>query len=343
MRRALKRLQPGWAGWSGLLLLTAAALSAADVPQPPDRSEADDLALTQDLQEFQPSPGVSGTVRCQGNGIPMVTMVSLGQSLRTIQPELITDVAPPSRSGSFAALQAGTVDVLALPYVPTAESLAASATGGSQPLDPERDLLIVPYAFNPIAIYVNRQNPIASVTFEQLTGMMSRHQATDTRSETWGSLGVAGPLAERAVCLVLAGRDYNQHRTFRKKYLQLDDLRLDARTTTTAAAALCEVGADETAFCIASILYATPATRILPLRTADGTLLAPTVATAQDGTYPFTIVLSLVALRSEAAKNKPLRELMRYAISRRAQRQLVDLGIFPITTEMQKQSAAILE
>jgi phosphate transport system substrate-binding protein len=316
---------------------------AAEIPSTSGMTDVEILAFTEKLEEFRPASAVKGTIRCHGSGMAMVTMVSLSQSLRSIQADLITDVTPPPESGGFAALEAGTTDLLALPYIPTAETLTATAASGDKVLNPERDLVIVPYALNPVAIYVNRQNPIAHVSMDQLKGMLGRHQSTATRRETWGSLGVAGPLAESAISLVLSGRDYNQARTFRKKMLQVDEIRLDARTTTTPAAALCEVGADASAFCIASILYATPATRIVPLLTTDGTLIPPTIATAQNGTYPFTVTLSLVAMRTAVEKNPALRELMRYAISRRAQRELVELGIFPITVETQKQAEEKLQ
>ena len=316
----------------------AALLSAAESPATsPQLSLIDGLAVTEGLREFTPTAGMSGPVRCLGSGISAVTIVSLSRALREVEPEWHLDLAHPREPDLLPTLVHGDTDLVVVPFVPTVDVLR-QAVGN----DPGRELITVPFAIDPVVFYANVHNPIASLSLAQIRLMFGRHVEAGERATTWGEVGVSGPVAGKPVVGVMVTAGFDRNSYFRKNVLQIDDFRLDLRFAATPGAALCEIGADTAAFTITSLLYATVATRVVPMMLADGTVVTPDVATVQARKYPLTRTLSLVAMKRNGQLSPLTREILRYVVSRRAQRQMVSLGIFPITSDMQQQALELL-
>jgi phosphate transport system substrate-binding protein len=318
---------------SGVVLLSAAENPSTS----PQLSLIDGLAVTEGLREFSPTLEMSGSLRCLGSGIAAVTVVSLSRALREVQPEVHLDLEYPHEPDLLPILVRGDAELVVLPYVPSAEVLQ-QAVGK----DPGRDLIAVPFAIDPVVFYVNAHNPVPSLSLAQVRTMFGRNVEAGERAATWGDVGASGPVADKPVIGVMVSMAFDRNSYFRKNILQIESFRLDLRFAPTPGAALCEVGADAAAFSITSLLYATAATRVVPLMLVDGTVVTADVAAVQAKKYPLTRTLTLVARKRDGQLPPLTREVLSYVISRRAQRQMASLGIFPITEEMQRQALAEL-
>lgn len=324
----------------GLVLMAAlsAGLFAAETSTTatsPQLSAAAGLTVTAALREFSPTPEMKGTVHCLGTGISVVTLVSLSRALREVQPNVQLDLGLPTGQDMLASLVGGSADIIALTYVPSAEVLKKYSVPG-------RELVAVPFAIDPVVFFVNAHNPIAGLSLAQVKAMLERHLEDGPRAETWADVGVKWSLAASSIHGVVLNQNIEQNTYFRKHVLKIEAVRLDVRFAPTPGAGLCEVGADVAAFGIASLLYATPATRVVPLVTPEGVTVVPDVTAVQSGKYPLTRTLTLVAVKRDGQLPPLTREILSYVISRRAQRQIVSLGIFPVTTDMQQQSLVML-
>lgn len=205
-------------------------------------------------------------------------------------------------------------------------------------------------ALDAVAFFVNRDNPIASLTFAQLDAMFSttRHRGGEPIT-TWGQLGLTGEWADKPVRLY-GVKPWNGFEEFvRQRVLGVPgrrgEWREDIRFEKVVFPIAGRVAEDRYAIGYAGVAYLDRSVRVLPLSAAAGDApQAPTYENVALATYPLS---RLVFFNTNKAPGKPLNpvleEFLRFVLSREGQQVVLDHASYlPLRAGQADASRALL-
>lgn len=253
---------------------------------------------------------------------PLLAMVSLVAAEPVDQPlhyagsttigGLLSRVVPGSISieaaGSDTALIAlaeQRAAVVGLSREPKAEELAAmKAQRGTEPH-------VQRLGMGAVALFVSRHNPVTGLTRAQLADACAGHQ-------TWGALGVTGPLADQPVQVVVNHPQSGSTRLLTDLVLG-GTLPPTVRIELVGSSVVQAAAVDDGVLAIASLHQDTPAVHPVAI---DG--IMPTPTTIADGTYALTRPMLLLWIPGTPGIARIADALARDDV----QRQLVDEGVY---------------
>jgi len=156
---------------------------------------------------------------------------------------------------------------------------SAAVSAAQQAQDPNMNIITI--AHDGIAIIVNPANSIQSITLDQVKAIYNGSITS------WSSVPGAG-VANSNNQIVLVGRDSSSGtRTYFDQAVMLNtNDSLSMHEDNSNGAVLQEVAQTPGAIGYISIGYLDNTVKALPIQLANGTTIAPTVATVKDKTYP---------------------------------------------------------
>jgi phosphate transport system substrate-binding protein len=182
-------------------------------------------------------------------------------------------------------------------------------------------------AREPLGVFVNKENPLNAITFEQLVGVFCKGSSSE--NATWESLGVTGNLARQPVLRL--GRDNKSGtHSFIKNYLFKDFELQNARKTFPSNAAVVEaVGESPDAIAICGLKCGGHAAKALHLK-GTAAIFPDDDHAILVGGYPLIRPLTLVVdLGQTSDQGKASQEFVRFALSQAGQMQTILCGFFP--------------
>lgn len=180
-----------------------------------------------------------------------------------------------------------------------------------------------------MAIYVNRENPISSLTLAQLDAIYSTtlKRGAGKTIRTWGELGLTGKWANTPIICHGRSPSTGSQVYFQAAVLGGGKFREDMVSDRTNIDLAKAVAADPRAIGFAGSIYELPETKAVPISYRDGTPAIPVLTTE----YPLVRPLQLVVNRNPNAELPPLqREFVRYIFSKQGQEDVVIGGFQPI-------------
>ncbi len=202
-------------------------------------------------------------------------------------------------------------------------------------------------AYDALAIWVNRDNPLRRLTLEQLDAIFSktRNQGWEVPIQTWGDLGLRGPWKRRDI--VPYGRNgmSGTRGFFEEQALGKGQVNQAYQVAGDQWAVVEAPGKDPRGISYGPITYAEPSVRQLPLVPLYGREgILPTAETIASGRYPLTRMLSIYAAGDETHPLPDLaRAFLRFILSREGQALVSGYGSVPISPELANSQAARLE
>jgi phosphate transport system substrate-binding protein len=197
-----------------------------------------------------------------------------------------------------------------------------------------------------LAVFVNKDNPIKSLTFEQLDAVFSKNRLRGHKEvKTWGDLGLKGEWAGKPISLYGRNSASGTYAYFKKNVLKKGDYKDEVKEQPGSAAMVQSVTVDRYAIGYSGIGYATPGVRAVPL--AAGTGQKPYEATADNaysGDYPLARFLYVYLNKAPNKDADPLvREFIKLVLSKEGQQIVLKDGYFPITAELASDERAKLK
>jgi phosphate transport system substrate-binding protein len=163
----------------------------------------------------------------------------------------------------------------------------------------------------PLAIFVHRDNPIASLTLEQLS------RAFAGEATRWGDLGEEGEWASRRINVYGVARGTPLALSFEANAMGGRALATQMKGYPQSADVVQRVGSDPDALGFAAAMRATASVRVVPIALRAGSeAIAPTPENIIAGNYPLDRFLLIYAPRPVTAL---VREFMRLVLSREGQ------------------------
>jgi phosphate transport system substrate-binding protein len=207
------------------------------------------------------------------------------------------------------------------------ERLRFSEKRGHEPTE-------VRVAWDALAVFVHKDNPIRSLTLDQVDAIFSKTRRRGLRGiRTWGDLGLEGEWADKPVSLYGRNSTSGTYGYFKEAVLKNGDFKDEVKEQPGSASVVLGVATDRYAVGYSPIAYAISTVRAVPLAAGTGdAAVEPTGANAKSDRYPISRPLRIAIDREPGrACDLRVREFLRFVLSRQGQALVAKDGCFPLT------------
>ena len=230
-----------------------------------------------------PSGAVAGgstTIQNKGSD----TMVNLAQvwaeEYRKVRPTVAIAVSGGGSGTGIAAIENGTVDIAnASRELKAEEKEKVKQTT-------QKDAIEHVVAYDALAIYVHKDNPMTQITKEQLAAIYGEGGKT----EKWSDLGVTIPgCSDGGIVRISRQNNSGTYEYFREWALNKGDFKLGSRDMQGSKDVVDAVSKTPCAIGYSGMGYKTPEVRWVSVTLAEGTPgVEPSVAAVHDKSYPIS-------------------------------------------------------
>jgi phosphate transport system substrate-binding protein len=308
------------------------------------------------LPAFQPRTAkLTGSFKGASSDVLKVLVEKWFEKFKAYHPEVTLTISPPY-AGSLGAneLVKGDLDFVFVSRELKPDDIKGFRTKfGYDPLS-------VPVsggsyrhfgALDAIAFFVNKNNPIERITFDQLDAMYSStHHRGGKPITRWGDLGLTGEWADQPIRLY-GIKPWNGFEEFvRQRVLSVGDRRGEWREDIAFEKVVfpvaAKVAADRTGIGYSGLAYIDAGVKVLPLVERDGAPpVAPTYENVALATYPLS---RLMFFNTNKAPGKPLDpaldEFLRFVLSREGQQVVLEHARYiPLRENQARSSRALLD
>ncbi len=323
----------------GAFLLFPSFAAAQDKPSDKQAVDAA-VKVDADLPAYKSTSGIAGSLKSVGSDTMINEMTHWAESYRKLYPGVQIEVEGKGSATAPAALIAG-----------TAQFGPMSRTMKSQEVDDfEKAFGYKPTgvatSIDMLAVYVHKDNPLASLSLQQVDAIFSktRKGGGDKELLTWGDLGLTGVWADKRISLYGRNSASGTYGYFKEHALFKGDYKDTVKEQPGSSAVVQAVASDKFAMGYSGIGYKTADVRAVPLA-LDGKQ-KPIEATsdhAYDGSYPMSRFLLVYVNCKPGTQLDPLRrEFLRFVLSKEGQMDVVQEGYLPLTAKMAKKELAKL-
>ena len=323
-----------------LVMSTIAAIAALVVAAGFAFAEQKEQAVKVDpgLKSYAPVSGVSGTIKGVGSDTMNNLMALWAEDFRKFYPNVNIEVEGKGSSTAPPALISGTATFGPMSRVMKSQELDDfEAKYGYKPT-------ALRTAIDMLAVYVHKDNPIQSLTMQQIDAIFSktRKGGSSENITTWGQLGLKGEWADKPISLYGRNSASGTYGYFKEHALFKGDYKDSVKEQPGSASVVQAVASDKYGVGYSGIGYKTADVRAVPLKPDAGAEAVPAVAEhAYDGTYPLARFLYLYVNYKPGSQLDPLRlEFIKYVFGKEGQTNVIKDGYYPVTARIAAEDLA---
>jgi phosphate transport system substrate-binding protein len=281
------------------------------------------------LPAYQKVSGVSGSLSSVGSDTMNNMMTLWAETFRKMYPNVKIQVEGKGSSTAPAALIAGTAQ-----FGPMSRAMRAT----------EIDQFEAKYGYKPtelrtsydaLAVYVNKDNPIAKMTLAQVEAVFSKSRKRGYKEDvrTWGQLGLTGDWANRPLSLYGRNSASGTYGFFKEHTLKNGDYKNTVKEQPGSASVVQGVTEDRFGIGYSGIGYKTSGVKAVPLaETEKGPFSDGSYANVQSGKYPLWRFLYIYVNKAPGKPLDPLvLEFIRLMFSKEGQEVVVKDGYMPLS------------
>ncbi|MFT4570605.1 MAG: phosphate transport system substrate-binding protein [Hyphomicrobiaceae bacterium] len=288
------------------------------------------------LGPYAPVKGVSGSIKSIGSDTMNNEMALWGEQFREFYPNVSIEIEGKGSSTAPPSLIAGTAQ-----FGPMSRPMK----------DAEIDQFEGKFGYKPtslstsidmLAVYVHKDNPIASLSIEQVDAIFSKTRTCGGTANirTWGDLGLEGDWADKPVSLYGRNSASGTYGYFKDHALCKGDYKDSVKEQPGSSSVVQGIASDKYGIGYSGIGYKTADVRAVPLAT-DGDAVPADAEFAYSGEYPLARFLYLYVNAEPSAQLDPLRrEFVRYVFSSQGQSNVVKDGYLPVPAAVAKAELA---
>jgi len=309
-------------------LQQAAGAAPAPAAKAPAAPSAQAVAIDAGIPDYQPVQGVSGSVKSIGSDTMNNEMTLWIEGFKRFYPNVEIATEGAGSGTAPPALIDGTAQFGPMSRLMKSDEIDKfKAKYGYEPIG-------VPTSIDMLAVYVHKDNPIKSLTLQQVDAIFSktRKGGLDHELRTWGDLGLTGDWANKPISLYGRNAESGTYGYFKDHALFKGDYKDEVKEMPGSSAVVNGVAGDKYAIGYSGIGYKTADVRAVPL--AADAKSAPVEAVAEhaySGDYPLGRYLYIYVNKKPGAELDPLRrEFVRYVLSKPGQEAVVKEGYLPL-------------
>jgi phosphate transport system substrate-binding protein len=207
----------------------------------------------------------------------------------------------------------------------------------------------VAVAIDTLAVFVNKGNPIKSLSMQQVDAIFSKGRKGGYPKElkTWGDLGLTSEFATRPISLYGRNSASGTYGYFKEHALFKGDYKDTVKEQPGSSSVVQSVGADRFAIGYSGVGYATSGVRVVPMsdeRKNGGAVFEANYENALSGKYPLSRYLYIYINKGPKKPIDPLtREFLKFVLSKEGQEIVVKDGFLPLTARMESEEVAKLK
>ncbi len=189
-------------------------------------------------------------------------------------------------------------------------------------------------SFDALAVYVHKDNPIKSLTMQQVDAIFSKTRRGGYKSniKTWGDLGLTGEWKDKPISLYGRNSASGTYGFFKEHALFKGDFKDEVKEQPGSSSVVQGVASDKYAIGYSGIGYKTADVRAVPLAAKEGeTAYDADMENVYSGDYPLARYLLLYVNKKPGEKLDPLRaEFLAFVLSKEGQEIVIKDGYLPI-------------
>lgn len=277
------------------------------------------------LPDYQPVSGISGKLASIGSDTLNNLMTFWGEDFKKIYPAVTVEIEGKGSSTAPPALIAGTAQIGPMSRKMKAEEIDAfEKKYGYKPR-------LVAVAIDALAVYVHKDNPIQSLTLQQVDSIFSSTRKRGGQDiSNWGQLGLTGEWAKKPISLYGRNSASGTYGFFKEHALKNGDYKGSVKEQPGSASVVQGVENELGGVGYSGIGYKTSGVRAVPIADRAGPIEA-TQQNAETFTYPISRYLYVYINVNPSTGPDPLvREFVRFVLSKGGQDDTVKDGYFPL-------------
>jgi phosphate transport system substrate-binding protein len=316
------------AGTLALWLAVAIAIAEMAMAQ-------DGVKLDPGLASYKPVSGVSGNLSSVGSDTLNNLMTLWAETFSKFYPNVKIQIEGKGSTTAPPALIAGTAQLgpMSRPMRGT-EIDQFEKKFGYKPTP-------IRTAVDALAVFVNKDNPVKCLTFEQIDAIFSKSRRHGYKEDitTWGQLGLTGDWASRPISLYGRNSASGTYGFFKEHALKNGDYKDEVKEQPGSASVVQGVTVDRYAMGYSGIGYATAGVRAVPIAEKEGAACVEATAdNSYASTYPLARFLYVYINKAPAKSLDPLtHEFVKLMVSKEGQEVVVKDGYFPIPASIARE------
>lgn len=279
------------------------------------------------LPVYTPVSGISGSIKSVGSDTLNNLMTLWAEEFKKAYPNVSIEIEGKGSSTAPPALIEGTAQLGPMSReMKGSEIDAFKARFGYEPT-------AVRAAVDALAVFVHKDNPIKSLTMDQVRLIFS----VDGKDMTWGDVGVTDPeYRDKPISLYGRNSASGTYGFFKEVALAKKDYKPSVKEQPGSSSVVQGVASDKFAMGYSGIGYATADVRAVPVAAREGEkAYEATPENAYSGNYPLSrFLLVYINSRPGEGPTPVVREFVRLIYSQQGQQVVVKDGYFPITAEL---------
>ncbi|MEZ5558117.1 MAG: phosphate ABC transporter substrate-binding protein PstS family protein [Pseudomonadales bacterium] len=292
-------------------------------------------ALAQDdeaLPEYQRVGGVSGNLSSVGSDTLANLMTLWTEAFKREYPNVNIQVQAAGSSTAPPALTEGTSNLGPMSRAMKDNEIEAfEARHGYKPT-------VVRVAIDALAVFVNKDNPIESMTIKQVDEVFSvtRRCGGSESYDRWGQLGLTGSWADRPIQLYGRNSVSGTYGYFKQVALCSGDFKNTVNEQPGSASVVQAVSTSLNGIGYSGIGYVTSGVKAIALAEQDDSEpVAATPENALSGDYPLSRYLYIYVNRKPGSPLPPLEnEFLKLVLSREGQEIVAKDGYIPLSARL---------
>ena len=290
------------------------------------------LKIDDNLPAYKKSSSeVSGSIKSVGSATMGEVMTGWTEGFRKIYPDVQGEVEAKGSATAPPALIQGTANFGPMSRDWKSDEIDKfEAKFGYKPT-------VLPTAIDMLAVYVNKDNPLKGMTFQQIDAVFSKNRKGGATKDitTWGDLGLDGDWKDKPINLYGRNQASGTYAYFKEHPLFKGDYKDTVKEEPGSSAVVQAVANDKYGMGYSGIGYKTAGVLAVPLAKKDGDDFVPAEsANAYSGKYPLARLLFVGVNFKPGSQLDPLRaEFVKYMLSREGQEVVVANGYLPILSK----------
>jgi phosphate transport system substrate-binding protein len=204
----------------------------------------------------------------------------------------------------------------------------------------------VPVAIDMLAVFVHKDNPLKSLSLQQIDAIFSKNRngGAATEIRTWGDLGLDGEWKDKPISLYGRNAASGTYGYFKEHALFKGDFKPTVKEQPGSSAVVQAIASDRYAIGYSGIGYRTADVRAVAIAPkTDAAAVEPEAENAYSNTYPLSRFLWLSVNHKPGAALDPLRrEFLRYVLSAGGQADVKKDGYLPVTAAVAKRALKLV-
>ncbi|NRH27629.1 MULTISPECIES: phosphate ABC transporter substrate-binding protein PstS [unclassified Pseudomonas] len=288
-------------------------------------------AIDPALPTYEKTSGVSGNLSSVGSDTLANLMTLWAENYKKLYPNVNIQIQAAGSSTAPPALTEGTSNLGPMSRkMKDAELQAFEEKYGYKPT-------AIPVAIDALAVFVHKDNPIKSLSMQQVDAIFSSTRLCGEAKEikTWGDAGLTGDWASKPVQLFGRNSVSGTYGYFKEEALCKGDFRSNVNEQPGSASVVQSISSTINAIGYSGIGYKTSSVRAVALLDKNGKAEEATEDNALAGKYPLSRFLYVYVNKAPNKALSPLEaEFVKMVLSKQGQEVVVKDGYIPLPSKV---------